>query len=447
VYFGVPVEWYKVVHGRWVFHDWAVLTPYIFVNDDFSVPLGRTVFGFPKTLARLTLVESRWLNDPASPVTVARVETAVFPELYKGSRMQSRVFLDVKRDAPTSSFRLPTDPRNAMAPWVVASRMAEAFAGFGRDATWLAQSMRISSVHPGGDPAFIGAMLERLAPAFAPGGAGFVLNSVNLKQFPRSDRPEFACYQALTNGPMRTTAVNGGGLLGEECLFLGDLSGGYSIQLHEYGSLPIAPTLGLEIERRWRGDGVDVACLKPVMPFWINVNVKYEQGVNLAWRTRTGIWRGANGAALDPMQSPATNGDAPRMNTTTASSVDNITGPFHFTGTTVRVLPLLADRETLEGFLDRRINDAIRDGVLLGHRRKSRVRLSLWARPQDTPGSPDRYPDAYVYLTAASLGEVESGTNNIGDWAQYELSFGTGERRWHTHAERRGTLSRLQFRR
>jgi len=43
VYFGVPVEWYKVARGKWVFHDWAVLTPYIFVDDDFSVPLGRTV--------------------------------------------------------------------------------------------------------------------------------------------------------------------------------------------------------------------------------------------------------------------------------------------------------------------------------------------------------------------------------------------------------------------
>src|SRR5688572_127661 len=52
VFLSVPVEWYTVVNGRWTFHDWAVFTPYIFVNDDFSVPMGRMLYGFPKTLAR-----------------------------------------------------------------------------------------------------------------------------------------------------------------------------------------------------------------------------------------------------------------------------------------------------------------------------------------------------------------------------------------------------------
>src|SRR5271167_3641875 len=33
VYFGVPVEWYKRIRGQWVFQDWGVITPYIFVND------------------------------------------------------------------------------------------------------------------------------------------------------------------------------------------------------------------------------------------------------------------------------------------------------------------------------------------------------------------------------------------------------------------------------
>jgi len=377
----------------------------------------------------------QWLNDPASPVSVARVETAVFPELYEGKRMESRVFLEVARDAPASNVRLPADPQGPMAPWAVASNLAQAFAGLGRDAMRLAQSMRIFPVHPGGDPGLVSAMLERLAPAFAPGGTGFILNSVNLKQSPRSDNPKLICYQALTNGPMHATAVNGGGLLGEERTFLGDLSGGYTIALHKYSSLPIARTLGLEVEREWRGDGVDVASLKPVMPFWVNVNVKYEQGVNLAWRTRSGIWRGANGAPLDPPYPPDKPADAPRFNTTTGSSLDNITGPFHFAGTTVRVLPLLACRKNLEEFLKTRINDALDDSADPGNRRRQPgARLALWARPAPPPSvdtqdpqatevKSDESPYAYIYLTATSLGDVTSGTNNVGDWAKYELSF------------------------
>jgi hypothetical protein len=87
VFFCVPVEWYRVINGKWLFHDWAVFTPYIYVSDDFSVPMGRMVYGFPKALARLTKPTGRWVSDAAAPVTLAHVETAVFPELYEGRRV------------------------------------------------------------------------------------------------------------------------------------------------------------------------------------------------------------------------------------------------------------------------------------------------------------------------------------------------------------------------
>jgi hypothetical protein len=71
VYFGVALEWYKRINGQWVFHDWGVNTPYIFVNDDVSVPVGRTVFGFQKVLAAVELTSSRWMKDPVAPTTLA----------------------------------------------------------------------------------------------------------------------------------------------------------------------------------------------------------------------------------------------------------------------------------------------------------------------------------------------------------------------------------------
>ena len=64
VYFGLPVEWYKLVDGQYVFHDWGVITPYIFVNDDISVPVGRTVYGFPKVLASVKQTDSQWMKNP-----------------------------------------------------------------------------------------------------------------------------------------------------------------------------------------------------------------------------------------------------------------------------------------------------------------------------------------------------------------------------------------------
>ena len=365
VYFGVPVEWYQFVNGKWTFRDWAVITPFIFVDDDYSVPLGRGVFGFPKTLARVTRTSSEWLRDPGAPVTLARVKTMVFPELYKGKPLESRVFLEVERDAPMSNVRLPFQAGSPIAPWVIASRVAEAMAGFGRDAMSIAQSMRIFDPNPWADPGFGGAMLNRLMPAFAPGGKGFTLNSLNLKQFRSSSKPENFCYQALTNGRMEVIAFNAGGLLGEECTSLGDLTGGYTIKLHNYSSLPIARALGLEVHRRWQGDGVEMLAFKPVMPFWANLNVKYLAGTNLAWRT-DGRWRGGNGEPLDPSPTPvspaADEDEQLQFNTAVTSAVDDANvGPFEFKGTTIRVLPLLASCQALKTFLDKSINKAIKD--------------------------------------------------------------------------------------
>jgi hypothetical protein len=426
VFFCVPVEWYKVVNGKWVFHDWAVITPFIYVDDDISVPTGRGVYGFPKALAKITPAASQWITDPVAPVTLARVETAVFPELYQGRRLESRVFLEVQRDAPMSNFQVPPDMRSPIMPWVVASNLAQALGGLGRDAMWLAQAMRIFPINPAVDSAFVPEMLDRLGPALAPGGPGFVLNSLNLKQFRRSDAPMRICYQGLTNGRMQMTAFNGGGLLGEERTLLGDLSGGHTVKLHEYSSLPIARTLGLDVHRRFRSDGIDVAELKPVMPFWIDVNVLYQQGINLVWRTRDSVWKDGAGAQINPAQKPAATADAPPYNTTVASVIEAVAGPFQFSGTTIRVLPLLAHRRRLQAFLDTDINDALNspmrreDGTGEEH-----VRLSVWARPP-TPvnaGRPIGGEFAYVYLTASSYADVTSKTNNIGDWAKYELSF------------------------
>ena len=431
VFFAVALEWYRKVDGRWVFHDWATITPFIYVDDNFSVPLGRTVSGFPKVLSRVTQVSSEWVRNPVAPLTLARIETEVFPAAYAGKKLENRVFLEVLRDAPMSNARLPADPRSPIAPWTMAANLADAAGGFGRDALWLAQALRIFPQLPAGQMAgSLPEMLARLAPALAPGGPGLVMNSLNLKQFRRADKPDELCYQALTNGPMITSAFNQGGLLGEERTLLGDLSGGHTIRLHEYPALPIVKTLGLEVHRRWQGDGVTVAELKPVLPLWMDVNVSLEPSVNLAWRGHKGGWRDGAGAPLPPDArpgaAPAATAPPPRFNTALASAVESISGPFEFTGTTIRVLPLLAKLDKLQAFLDRTMNDALADPVLGDKGVSEHVRMRVWARPPVTVSAqqPNLGGDlAYVYLTATHFDRVSSGTNNVGDWAKFELAF------------------------
>jgi hypothetical protein len=416
VFFCVPVEWYKLVRGQWVFNDWAVITPYIFVNDDFSVPLGRMVAGFPKVLAKVTQSESLWVKNVLAPVTLARIETKVIPEAYSGTDIENKVILEIERTAP-SGLGMPFDAASPWLPWTIASNLAQAIAGFSRDATWLAQAMRISPVNPGADPGVLPGMLARMAPWFAPGGTGFVQNSLNLKQFRRSEEPAQICFQALTLGSMKTTAFNGGGLLGEDRTIFGDLSGGHSIKLYEYSSLPIARTLGLEVHRQWSGSDCVVAELKPVAPFWMDVDLMYDLGYNIAWRALDGVWKDDAGAPFDP-QPAAKDAGGPLFNSTVTTAIDQIAGPFEFSDTTIRVLPLLAKKAKLQKSVDDYINAPLQNPIGPD---AERVKFEVWSRQQPESEAADKL--AYVYLAISSFGDVTSTTNNVGNWAKYQLSF------------------------
>ena len=426
IYFGVPVEWYRVIDGKWIFHDLAWLTPFVYVNDDLSVPLGRMVYGWPKTMARLTPDMSGWIHNPLASVKQASASAMVFPELYEGRRLEERVFLEVERDAPMSNLRVPFDPRSPIAPWNVATKAAEAMAGFGRDAAGLLEGLGLVPLHSSANAANFSLMMQGASRYVSSLGYGYSWNTLNLKQFRRTENPDKYCYQSLTNGPMRVTSYNGVGLLGEERTMLGDVSGGYSIKLHDWPSLPIVSTLGLEVERRWKGDGSDVCLLKPVMPFWYDVNMEYLPGKNLAWRTHDGIWRDDAGRAFSSDKKPVPD-DQLLFNTTLASASDAIAGPFRFANTTIRVLPLLARREKLEAFLKDYLNAPLmevnlRSSGALDADDETTLRngpFRLWAPPQNDAS--DEY--AYVYLTATNYGDVTSKSNNIGDWADYGLSF------------------------
>jgi hypothetical protein len=458
IYFGVSLEWYKWVHGQYVFHDWAVITPYIFVTDDVSAPVGRTVYGFQKIFSEVQQAESQWTKDPVAPTKLARIATKVFPQAYTGGNLVNRVFLEIER-APISNFQTPPNLQSPILPWSIASSLAKAASGFVRDLMWLPQALRIFPINPMFDPAVLPAMTSRVMPMFAPGNAGYSLNAINLKQFRLASDPSKICFQALTNVVMETTALNAGGLLGENRVMLGDLSGGHTIYLMEHSSLPIARTLGLELNDSWSDDtGLRTAELKPILPTWMNVDLRFTAGSNLAWRTDRGEWRDETGVPFGAIIEKE-----PAFNSTVSTSIQAIAGPFQFEGTTIRVIPLLSKRTDLQDFLERYINAPLRAPLPLKKEDDSDseyvVQFRVWARatepdkadkskaetvktkaqdaeksvrdilcPLYYPGSqaePERVDAefAYVYLTCSSFDSVTSKNDNVGDWAKFELSF------------------------
>ena len=89
------------------------------------------------------------------------------------------------------------------------------------------------------------------------------------------------------------------------------------------------------------------------------------------------------------------------FNTVRGVGAQDITGPFEFPDTTLRVLPLLADPAKLERLCD--------DYLGAGLGADCPYTVKAWG--------------SYVYLVLTNFGEMSSKTNNIGWWAERELTF------------------------
>jgi hypothetical protein len=419
VMFIIPLEHYRVVDGRWVFVDWALATPFIFVDDYFALVLGRQVYGWPKLLCQMTPTLSAWMRDPRAPIRAATLSTPVFSEIYGGEAQDWRVLLEVDREEPLSPFQMPLDMASPYAPWTAMGNVAASMAGFGRDYMGLLAGMGIMPSQEGSDPANYLRMAMEAArminpfqardPAPFPWSGGgpstnLFANTLNLMQFRDSANPERYCFQSLTSAAMSVVSMNAGGLLGDMSTLWGDPSGGYTLRFYDWPSLPIVDALGLETARHWRGDGVGVSELKPVLPFWYQVDMIYERGENVAWRTFDTLWHDQEGKVYPPEETtPGTEG---LYNSTLGSSSQTVAGPFDFPCSTVRVLPLLARKATLQKFLHDYLNEALAT---------TNVSFELW--------SADDSEYAYVYVMAWKYGDTASGTDNIGDWAKEDVNF------------------------
>lgn len=407
VAFAVPLEWYRVLDGQWVFHDWAWSMPFIFVDEDQSQALGRTVYGWPKVLVHLDSEPNMWLHRPRGQVPVMSLSTDVFAKLYAGASQEHQVFLKVVRDASSPFAQFPPDLRASPSPWMVMPNAAQNFADGLWDLWRLASGL--SDAPPGAEDRAnnLGLMLRAAMSMVAPVGPDLHYNTINLKQFRSANDPARYCYQAVTNARMVTRAFNGAGPLGELSVLGGDLSGGYSVHLKCWPSLPIVDVLGLEVHRWWRDGDVDVASLKPVFPFWYNADLDYNSGYNLAWRSYDGVWRDEWGRSHKPAERLRV---ADKLyNTTLGPSASPAAGEFIFNGLTLRVMPLLAHKDRVKEFIREYLNEPLKgnDGG---------YEFDLWAGDDDSP-------QTFVYLAVSTCKERLPKTNDVGSWSESEMSF------------------------
>ncbi len=415
IMFAVPVEWYKVRDGKWEFQNWTWLTPFIYVDSELSLLLGRQTYGWPKSLMRLTPAMSEWMNDPLSDIRRARVGAMVLPEMFVGATQKPAVILDIHQEGSLLSSQMPPNFGGPLMPWMALGNAVQTVTGLMGDMLSVMNGLGVTRAQDGADPQNFMKMAQVAASMMDPYNPDLYFNTINLKQFRDSSEPDNYCYQAITNAPMRLKQFNQGGLLGDVNQMMGDASGGFTIDLYKWPGYPIIELLGLEVESSYRGDGVDVAQIKPVFPFWYNVDMIYDRGINIAWRSFDTVWHGQSGERYAP-KLPAGSRLERRYNSTLGvSASQTAAGVFEFTDTTARILPLLATKATLQEFLDAYMNRPLNDPALTPEPVLSR--FDVWG-----PSDPDE-PHAYVYMVATTFGPMAAAEANVGAWQSQALQI------------------------
>lgn len=427
ILFGVPLL------GRWnedgkIVKGPAVVTPFIFVDNEWSMATGREVYGWPKMPVWLEPGLNPWLSDPRARRQLLTLKTLTMAELYQGQRSEAQTLLEVEQEPHQVFGQVPPNLGYLMQPLLQLPKMVADTLGAAPD--FLQSLNRVFRAGMGSDlPSLISGMFK----GFMGSGPNLYGDTINLKQFRASD-PGAVCYQALVNSRMQIKRFNGGGLMGSVDLLRGDPSAGFSIFVHRLPAYPIIDSLGIEVETDHVRQGVPVAELKPLLPFWASLDMRYERGRRICWRGYDTPWRAWNfhekskpkretaaGDAAPPDTAPLT---PSTFNTTLGPVVEAPQGPFDFYDVTVRVLPLRVaevrptdedgdEDESAKTALEKLLPD-LSSVSIDGERPFENSPAKIYRLPGSEP---------YVFLVVTSYGEMSSTTNDIGWWAANEVSI------------------------
>jgi hypothetical protein len=464
-----------------VFDDWVNVSPFIFVDSQLSLTTGREVYGWPKVLANVEADIPLWSTHPRLPVRLFSLSVPMFRDVFAGEAEEQRVLIQIDFNPLPTFAQLPPDLSNPFLPFTAIPRaVRNSLSLTGDVADWLL-GLRVRGITANRDLASLLAMSKRAAsyigrllpeilrpsskqpaalsavetPADEKGSVAPVPrifnDSVTLKQFRDPESPHLACYKALVTSRIGIERVNRCGLLGDLSLLGGDASCGFTIRINQYTAQPIIESLGIEVdvEERGRDGRATAAILKPVLPFWTDVDLFYDKGHVICSRTNFGgeaqtSWiehptvqakvshpfynttHGSAEAKVSDLSHNTAQGTAEAQvsdlsrstaqgaaeakvsdlfyNTAQGAATQAVVGPFLFPDVTVQVYPLMADQAKLDAFLKQYLNDP-----LCG----SRLQFTTFG--------------SYVYLIVtvygAQGGVMSSGNNNIGWWADREVAF------------------------
>ena len=352
--FGVPLRCYKKEKDEWVFVDWAMVFPFIFVDNPLSLSGGRKIYGWSKSGIKIDVNPS--IFEPRNARCLASISLVTSGTNYC-EPSDTEEFLQIYQRRPfVSASSAVTDLFNAI-PQAITSSIKAAYSIFettglfpaaysDRDLKSLQEMLAqfyglVNSTAPGSFRAPPDSAQPQQTSTRNSGVASF--NIITMKQIRDVHSSSAACFQAIVGSTMQIERTIDGGYLFDP--IFGDTSGGIYINLLNTTAQPIVRTLGLETSEHASVGGKPASTLRPMMPFWLKMDLGYGLANSQCWRTNTTKWTTGDTLRQLPRREIA------YLNLGSGAS-EEVNGPYLFPQITLRVMPLRAARVTLQALLD-----------------------------------------------------------------------------------------------
>ena len=362
--FGVPVRRYEKEKGKWKFADWAMVFPFIFVDNPLSMSGGREIYGWSKSGIQIDTTTP--IFEPGNARNLVTISLATSGTNYNQGAATEK-FLEIFQRRPfVSAKSAPADVLGAI-PRAIANSITAAYSicetaglfpyGYGDSDI---QSLQEMTSRFYGQLNLFGPGSFKAPPVEEPSekGSGSPFNIITLKQVRAVSSSSGACFQGIVGSEMQIERTTDAGYLFDP--LSGDTSGGIYINLLDSGVQPIVRTLGLESSEYSSVGGKPASTLRPLMPFWLRMDLRYGLADYQCWRTDTTTW--TSGDKLHPIarREIAYLGMG-------SGAAEEIGGPYHFPKITFRIMPLRAEKAILQKLINNYLKNDFFEFQVTGH--------------------------------------------------------------------------------
>lgn len=345
--FGVPLRWYRKQRGKWEFIDWAMVFPFIYVDSPLSMSGGREIYGWSKAPIKIDVEPA--IFQPANERSLVSISLVTEGTNY-GEQSGKKEFLKITQQRPFQSVRTAVSDALTAIPRAISSSIAAVSNMFQMGSNFVSnygdselQSLQEIVVR------FYGPGLNMLAAGFVDGfarqapGQSPPIDIVTLKQVREVRGRGGACFQAIVGSKMRVERLIDGGALFDP--LVGDATGGIHIDLLDSRRQPVVRSLGIVKSDDSRIDGKPAFRLRPLLPFWLKMDLTYGVADYQCWRTENTAWTAGDKVTYARRRKiPYTiMGSGARQ---------EIGGQCEFPRVTFRVMPLRADRRKLQRLIN-----------------------------------------------------------------------------------------------